>query len=236
MNDFHLLTGVYALDAVDDTEREHFEHHLADCAECAQEVDSLREVAALLTELSSVNAPPALADDVRSAIAQVRPLPPVVRRRVRPRQRAGLLAAAAAVVVAGAGAAVWSSVSDSPDSPTHSPTVAERVLAADDAEREFVDLGEAGRATVVRSVSQDRAVLMTEDMVAPPRGKVYQIWFATPEDDMVPAGVMDRKPDQTVVLDGPAAQATGVGITIEPIGGSEAPTSDPIVLFDLAES
>ncbi|MBE7324645.1 anti-sigma factor [Nocardioides sp. Y6] len=236
MSDFHLLTGVYALDAVDDAEREHFERHLADCEECAEEVDSLREAAALLTELTAVTAPPALTDDVRSAVAQVRPLPPVVRRRVLPRQRAGLLAAAAAVVVAGAGVAVWSSLGDGPDSTTHTPTVAERVLAADDAQREVVDLGEAGRATVVRSVSQDRAVLLTEDMVAPPRGKVYQVWFATPQDDMVPAGVMARTPDQTLVLDGSARDATGVGITVEPIGGSKAPTSDPIVLFDLAES
>lgn len=234
MNDIHLLTGVLALDAVDAAERERLEAHLADCPDCAEEVDSLREAAALLAELVPVAPPASLRGDVLAATAQVRPLPPVVRARVRPRHRAARLVAAAAVVVAGAGAVVWSGLGGD-DSPTHTPTVAERVLAADDAEREVVDLGEAGRATVVRSVAEDRAVLMTEDMVAPPKGRVYQVWFATPSDDMVPAGVMDRVPDQTLVLDGPAAEATAVGITVEPLGGSKSPTSEPIVLFDFVD-
>ena len=42
--------------------------------------------------------------------------------------------------------------------------------------------------------------------------------------------------DQTVVLDGSAADALAVGITVEPDGGSEKPTSDPIALFDFSEA
>ena len=43
---------------------------------------------------------------------------------------------------------------------------------------------------------------------------------------------MPDEPDQTVVLEGPPATATAVGITVEPEGGSEQPTSDPIAVFD----
>lgn len=236
MNDIHLLTGVYALDAVDAQERARFDEHLADCPDCAEEVDSLREAAALLSEAVAVAPPATLRADVLAAADRVRPLPPVVRRRSRPRQRVGLLVAAAAVMVAGAGAVVWEGLRGDTPAPGPAPTVAERVLTADDAEREVVDLGEAGRATVVRSVAEDRAVLVTEDMVAPPEGSVYQVWFQTPADDMVPAGVMEPVPDQTLVLDGPAARATAVGITVEPRGGSQAPTTEPIVLFDLVDS
>lgn len=237
MNDIHLLTGAYALDALDHEERTLFEEHAAHCDDCSREVVELRETAALLAELQPVDPPPALREGVLAHTARTEQLPatadaPVDLARRRRRRRLPLLLAAAAVVVVGVGVGTWTPQESDP-APL---TVAEQVIAADDAQREVVDLGEAGRATVIRSVSEDRAVLMTEDMVAPPEGKVYQVWFATPEDDMVPAGVMEPTPDQTLVLDGSAARATGVGITVEPLGGSEAPTSDPIVLFDLVES
>jgi hypothetical protein len=47
---------------------------------------------------------------------------------------------------------------------------------------------------------------------------------------------MPVKADQTVVLDGVAATATGAGITVEPAGGSDHPTSDPIALFDFGDN
>jgi hypothetical protein len=50
---------------------------------------------------------------------------------------------------------------------------------------------------------------------------------------MVPAGLMDTPGNRPVVLRGDATNATAVGITVEPEGGSDSPTSDPIALFDL---
>jgi anti-sigma factor RsiW len=47
-SDIHALSGAYAIDALDDIERAQFERHLAECAECRAEVDSLREAAGLL--------------------------------------------------------------------------------------------------------------------------------------------------------------------------------------------
>ncbi len=69
-------------------------------------------------------------------------------------------------------------------------------------------------------------------MPAPPSGKVYQLWLAQPGKGMEDAGLMPVKADQTVVLEGDAATATAAGITVEPEGGSPAPTSEPIALFD----
>ena len=43
-------------------------------------------------------------------------------------------------------------------------------------------------------------------------------------------------PHQTVVLRGNADESTGVGITIEPTGGSKSPTTDPLALFDFRKS
>ena len=53
---------------------------------------------------------------------------------------------------------------------------------------------------------------------------------------MVSAGLMPVKADQTVVLEGDAATATAAGITVEPEGGSEPPTTEPIALFDFGQS
>jgi anti-sigma-K factor RskA len=234
MSDIHKLTGAYVLDAVDDLERARFEQHLAECDDCRAEVAELRETAALLAEMTAVAPPASLRDSVLAGISQVRPLPPVVPTAATTsvRRRLPLLVAAALVLIAGLGAVAWQPWND----PTPPPTAAELVLRASDAEKVFLDLGEAGRATVVRSKSEDRAVIVTEDMVAAPSGKDYELWFQTPDEAMVPAGLMPDAPDQTVVLEGPAADAIAVGITVEPDGGSEEPSSAPIALFDLTEA
>lgn len=232
MSDIHKLTGAYALDAVDDLERAAFERHMAECEDCRTEVASLRETTALLAESAAVTPPPSLRDSVLSGISQVRPLPPIV---APPRRAAWfpVLVAAALVAVLGVGAAVWQPWAPSDNG---SLTAAEQVIEAPDAESVAVDLGKAGRATVVRSESLGKAVIATEDMVPAPSGKVYELWLQSEEGEMVPAGLMPDKPDQTVVLEGDAAEATGVGITVEPEGGSPEPTSPPIALFEFAQS
>ena len=243
MSDLHKLTGAYALDALDDLERARFEQHLAECEDCRAEVSELRETAALLAETTAVEAPASLRSSVLAGISQVRPLPPEVTATttpidVRSEQPAGrrgwmpFLVAAALALVVGIGAAVtqpWQS------DEVPQLTAAEQVLQAPDAEEVFLDLGEAGRATVVRSKSEDRAVIRTEDMVSAPDGKAYELWFIS-GDEFTSAGLMPDAPDQTVVLDGSAAQAAAVGITVEPAEGSEQPTSDPIAVFDLTEA
>ena len=78
-------------------------------------------------------------------------------------------------------------------------------------------------------------MITTEDMVSAPSGKDYELWFID-GDTFVSAGLMPDEPDQTVVLDGSAGAAAAVGITVEPDGGSQQPTSDPIAVFDLAEA
>jgi anti-sigma-K factor RskA len=88
---------------------------------------------------------------------------------------------------------------------------------------------------VVRSVSENRAVLVTSGMPAAPDGKVYELWLQH-DKVMVPAGLMPAGSDQTVVLEGDAADASAAGITVEPEGGSDEPTSAPIALFDFSQS
>jgi anti-sigma-K factor RskA len=240
--DVHKLTGAYAMDALDDLERARFEQHLATCEDCRAEVAELRETAALLAETVAVPPPDSLRESVLAGISQVRPLPPEVPA-VAPRHVDGpaarrrgwvpFLVAAALALIVGVGALVTQPWSESDD--VKRLTAAEQVLQAPDAQAVSVDLGESGRATVTRSKSQDRAVITTEDMTAAPTGKDYELWFID-GDTFVSAGLMPDEPDQTVVLDGSAEAAAAVGITVEPEGGSEQPTTDPIAVFDLTEA
>ncbi|WP_447644328.1 zf-HC2 domain-containing protein [Nocardioides zeae] len=75
MNDIHALSGAYAVDALSDEERRGFEEHLEACPSCREEVDSLREAAALLPATTETAPSPAIRAAVLASIAQVRPLP-----------------------------------------------------------------------------------------------------------------------------------------------------------------
>jgi len=237
MSDIHALSGAYAVDALDDHERHLFEQHLADCPACQTEIAELRDAAALLPETTLVAPPPRLRDQVLADIATVRPLPPlpvdIASARRRRRFPVGLAAAAAVLAVLGGGAVItqpWD------DDTSRVPTAAERVLAASDAKEVSVDINGA-KATIVRSVSEGRAVIVTEDMPPAPEGKLYELWLQRPEGNMVRAGLMPASEDVTYVLEGDATEATAAGITVEPApNGSRVPTTKPIALFDFEQA
>jgi len=124
--DIHSLSGAYAVDALDDTERADFERHLAECPECRAEVASLRETAAGLSALTQTTPPASMRDAVLAGVRTVRPLPPlppqtpqapeapdvravgqVVPLRRRPAVWFAGLAAAALLVVGGLAWSPW---------------------------------------------------------------------------------------------------------------------------------
>jgi anti-sigma-K factor RskA len=238
MNDLHSMSGAYAVDALDDLERARFERHLADCPECTAEVASLTEAAGMLA--LSVDAAPSadLRNRVLGEIATVRPLPPtapaqeVVARTARRFPR--LVAAAAAAAVLATGVSVWHPWQDDPPAQV---AVTSQVMDAPDSRQQSVDVPGGGTATLVHSRTVGKAVLITKDMPAAPANKVYELWLLDAQGVMVPAGLMrGGTAHQTVVLKGNAREATGMGITMEPAGGSESPTTPPVALFDFKRS
>jgi anti-sigma-K factor RskA len=80
-DDIHSLVGAYAVDAVDDAERARFEEHLATCAGCRAEVESLRGAAAHLAASTDTAPPASLKASLLRDIRSVRPLPPVLDER-----------------------------------------------------------------------------------------------------------------------------------------------------------
>ena len=278
-DDIHALSGAYAVDALDDVERERFERHLAECSTCRAEVAELAAAAAELAVLTELAPPAGLRTSVMAEVAKVRPLPPlpgsneaiqrasvtaareavrreegpgadtagsdtetdagsavdedvVVRvpfRTRRPTLWRGLVAASAAVLLALGGFVAWRAATYDANQ-----AAADKVLAAPDATRQSKRFPDGSTATIVRSPELHKAVLVTSGLATPPKGKVYQLWLRAPDGHMAPAGLMPPGSDQVFVLTGDASTATGAGITVEPAGGSDQPTSNPIALFPFA--
>ncbi|RSS38408.1 anti-sigma factor domain-containing protein [Streptomyces sp. WAC08241] len=241
-DELHTLTGAYVLDALEtDEEREAFERHLAQCAPCAHEVRELSETTARLGLAVAAPIDPALRAEVLRRIVDVRQFPPPTRPVGRsPGGLGGLrrlprwaLAASVAGLVALGGVAGWQ-YERAEDADRRAAVAEERaeavaaVLAAPDARVSTARLADGAVGTLVHSPSQDRAVFAAAGMPAPPPGKVYQLWY----DDsgtMRPAGLMTPgAATSAVLLEGPANRSAGIGITVEPAGGSPRPTSDPV--------
>ncbi|MGA4837363.1 anti-sigma factor [Streptomyces sp. G45] len=239
--DLHTATGAYVLHALGPAERARFERHLAACDPCAQEVRELAATAERLG-LAVAAAPPVhLREQVLRRIATVRQEPPrtSVRGRAgrwaRALPRMALAACLAAAVTLG-GVAVWQyrSAQDAQDQARQTREQAAEltaVLAAPDARTSTGKLTDGATGTVVVSRSMDRAAFLASKLPALPDGKVYQLWF----DDggkMRAAGLV-RDPDTSsaTLLDGPLGNASGMGVTVEPAGGSEQPTTAPLGLM-----
>lgn len=242
----HTLTGAYALHALPDSERDEFERHLADCQVCAVEVRELSGAAVRLG-LAVARVPPRdLRERVLREIATVRQESPSDTRRSRTggsTNRTGRwpgFALAACLAAAGfGGIAVWqhqearTARQDARAAQRQNEQLTQ-VLAAPDARTGTRTLGDGARGTVVVSEKENRAVLLASGMREPPGGKVYQLWF----DDagtMRSAGLMKAANTSTTqyatLLDGPVGRASGMGITMEPAGGSARPTSAPVALL-----
>jgi anti-sigma-K factor RskA len=82
-DNMHVLTGSYALDALDAQERAEFERHLQHCPSCQAEVRGLRETAARLAIARAAQPPPQMEQRVLAATYRTRQLPPLAAGRLR---------------------------------------------------------------------------------------------------------------------------------------------------------
>lgn len=242
--DLHRLTGAYALHALADEENASFERHLAGCEPCAQETAELSAAATRLGLAVATTPAPALRERVLRRITTVRQetpgtparvLPVRAGSRARPLSRWALAACLAAAAALG-GTTVWQhqQASDARAEARQASRTTDEiaaVLAAPDARTRAAGLTDGATGTVVVSRSRDRAVFVVSGMDRPPSGRVYQLWFDE-GGTMRSAGLMDPdRSDQAVLMTGGVDRASGMGITVEPDGGSKQPTTTPIALM-----
>lgn len=234
--DVHTLSGAYALNALDPSEAAEFEQHLAACAACRDEVAELQQAAALMGAAEHSAAPGSLRARVLDAVDRTPQIPPavpvapVVPLRSRPVRR--FLAAAAAVAAVVVGGVVVNDAlrNDDPGSVLSSGVT--EVLRASDAQAATVDTTNGGKVTVAMSGSAGRMAVDTSELPDLDAERVYQLWTVR-EGVMASAAVLeDHRAGASMDLPEEGFQ---VAITVEPAGGSEQPTSEPVVVVDPAD-
>ena len=244
-NDPHTLSGAYALDALDDTERERFEHHLQSCQDCLREVRDLRETATQLALAVAQAPPPQLRERVLDAatrtaqnppVTEQRPaVPPGTARHARAPRRAWIprlvgLAAAAAVAVAVVLGITQAATQGRLDRVQAQEQAIAAVLNAPDARIVTNRSTVGGRATVVFSHASKKLIITTVGLPPLSASKVYELWLLAPKSAR-PAGLLPAPANgrtAPLLASGLAAGDT-VGVTVEPAGGTSQPTTKPIL-------
>ena len=258
--DLHLLAGSYALDALSAPDRGSFERHLQHCASCEAEVRGFRETAARLARARTTEPPPAMRQQVLAAAYRTRQLPPLAgdepdraARRGRlvsvvfpsgPRQNQGgashrraprvprvLVGAVAACAAAGLAFGIVSQVSTTPQP----PAAISSVLGASDARSQTVRTATGGTLTAVISWDKREAVVTTANMASLPSQQVYQLWVMGPAGTTTArsAGLLSRTGQPGPVLAAALKPGDRIGITVEPAGGTAAPTTTPVAVMNL---
>ncbi|EFL37044.1 membrane protein [Streptomyces viridochromogenes DSM 40736] len=236
-DDPHLDVGAHVLNALPAGEAAAFENHLAACSQCRLEAEQLSEAAVGLGA-AETNAPSAdLRRRVLGQIATVRQDRPVAlesRRRRRLRSGLGLaLAASVAGAVALGGVAWWqSSEADTAREQSAEVRAGYRdiagVLAAHDATISTEKLAGGGTASVVASRAEGRAAFIADGLPRLTDDQVYELWFDE-SGQYRPTGLVSAAGGhQAHLLDGRMERATAVCVTVEPAGGSQHPTTEPI--------
>lgn len=219
----HGLVGAYLLDALRPGERAEFEAHLALCAECREEVDSLRYATASLAREVAETPSASLRGRVLRTASETPQLPPVVAAGRRPRRwLAGVVAAAAALII-GVGVSVGVVARD--DDPP-AMTAAE-VMSAPDARMHKEETSD-GELMVALSHEMHMVAIDTAHLERP-AGMTYQVWWHT-DAGMESAGVLDEEMAVAVPV-----EEGELMVTMEPEGGSDEP-SDHVLFHMPAES
>lgn len=224
--------GAYLLDALEDNEKTAYEAHLSHCETCQDEVKFLRVATdALPMSVEQREAPPELRDRIMTIVNREAELlraagpeadrPPVPAAARRSRNwwglvpRSGLALAATFLLIAG-GITGWVLREDTAAPP--------RTVVAD------VKVPGATASLLVR---EDHSTLVARKLPRPGEGRVYQVWLKR-------AGVKAPEPtdalfnvrhDGSASVDVPGSLegVEAVLVTAEPEGGSQAPTSTPVI-------
>ncbi|HEX3961528.1 MAG TPA: anti-sigma factor [Trebonia sp.] len=108
------------------------------------------------------------------------------------------------------------------------------LMSAPDARTTSVATSAGGTATVISSLREAAFVFTSFGLRALPATEVYELWFigrggARPAGLVPPAGDGSTSP----VLASGLEPGDKVGVTVEPAGGTAAPTTTPIVVMAL---
>ncbi len=239
-DDVAALITAHALGALEADQAALAEQHIAASDDCRRAYEDALETAAALALAVADSEPPAdLRDRIVAAARSERAQAVPVVRQAAPRRRlrlAGLLTPSAGFAVLGVAAAIVFGLiavaqHDRANSARDRQAALVAILSAPDAR--VVPLAATGGGApggrVV--VAQGRAALVSS-LGRPPAGRTYQAWgLPAGGGKPVPLPTFSR-PGSVVIVDGVGKYAK-LAITVEPSGGSQAPSTAPFAAATL---
>jgi len=233
---FEDLKDAYVLGALPEEERRSFEDYLAAHPERQAEIDELGAVAGLLAFSPQEQEPsPELRSRVMEVVeAEAEP------RRVRGRStfarvgdflsvRSLALGAAALLVI---GLLSWNVLLQG-----QVQDLQGQVADAQAQQSKTIELkgswAEQGATAEVASMQGNEIVLVARNMPSVPEDRTCQIWVIK-GDVPEPSGLFQPDGNGTATpITNSIKKADVIAVTVEPAGGSEQPTSDPVLLAEL---
>lgn len=250
------LSGSYALNGLDAADLAEFETHLQQSQATRDEVTELTDTAVLLglavepvqpsaglkaSIMDQLDAHPQLPVAASSAagassasVATAAFESPAGRKaqaRWFTRPVTALAAVAAAIALFVGGGVVTTSLAQNSFAQQQADQLA-AINSADDAQRASVDLADGGTATLVWSNTLLSSALIVDGLAPLPADRTYELWYIN-DAGARPAGTFGVAGSGSTwrVLDGTMKAGDTVGVTVEPRGGSDAPTTDPVVVI-----
>lgn len=240
--DVAALITAHALGALEPDQSELAERHIATSDACRRAYEDALETSAALALAVADGEPPAdLRGRIVAAARAERSQDSPVRslRAVAPRRRsrfAGLLTPSGGFALVGVAAAIVFALiavsqHNSASSARDRQEALVAILSGTDARVVPLASSSGGQASGRVIVSQGRAALISS-LAAAPAGRTYQAWgFPSGGGEPVPLPTFSRK-GAVVILNGVGGYSK-VAVTVEPSGGSQAPTSAPLAAASL---
>jgi len=211
--------AAYLLGALDEDERGAFEVHLRECAICREDAERLAVAVHALPEgVEQLDPPPELKRRLMAEVGAQAELMDAARPAKRPaRRRAWLVVPAAAAVLA---AAVLAGYAIRGGGPGRHVTAAQVTVPG---------------ATAKVVTQGGAATLEVSGMPAPPAGKVYEVWIQRAGPPEPTSSLFDVARGGRASVRVPSLRGVRkVLVTAEPAGGSQHPTSAPVIAAKLS--
>jgi anti-sigma-K factor RskA len=244
---FEDLKDAYVLGALPEEERLSFDDYLTAHPERQAEIDELGAVAGLLAFYPQEQEP---SPELRSRVMEV------VEAEAEPRRVSGrstfgrvgdflsirnlALGAAALLVI---GLLSWNVMLQGQvedlrgqveDAQGQVQDLQAQVEEAQEQQNPTIELegswADQGANAQVLSINKNQAILVAKDMPFVPEDQTCEIWVIS-NDVPKPSGLFQPDPNMTAApITNSITNADVIAVTVEPAGGSEQPTSDPVLL------
>lgn len=250
-NDARENVAAYSIGATDRAESAEVERLLAADPGLKREAAQYAAAATLLNAtVPRVQPPAALKDKILTAARTARPATPVLMpkpqaaapTRTRVRDVLVFLASAAAVLLIGVNVYWMNRVNELEAleaAAEHEREMAVALLTNAESKRiELMDDDGSMRAMIVFAEGHSEALMVTHNLPSLTPGRTYQLWQIDGEGRPVSVGLFNTTADGrlSMIFKPPLSwhSVEALGISVEPEGGSETPTTEPIALATMA--